>query len=145
MLSARHRVTCGVNVSLFHCAMKLFSCSTNEAVKFNSCVQYVVCILWLISLPVRFINCHVSTLTADADAMATAEVWEWRDRTGPASKQKPYQHHVFLLKRVRTHREWTSQYCWICLSAPFVLSDSMPQRRFFPVSTPFAAVASKAS
>lgn len=48
---------------------------------------------------VQFINLHVLTLIADADAMATAEIWEWRDSTGPASKQKPYQHHVFLLKR----------------------------------------------
>lgn len=56
---------------------------------YNATKGYTSSVLWVVQLfwGLLLSNLHVLTLfTADADAMAIAKEWEWRDRTGPASK-----------------------------------------------------------
>lgn len=75
-----------------------YPCST-KTLQCQPYVMSVVSITWPISCVYSWFICmSLPCCLADADAMATAEVWEWRDSTGPASTLKPPQHHVLLLK-----------------------------------------------
>lgn len=73
-----------------HLIIKYFHICVHTMSYFCICTL-LICWLWLC-----FFFLFVF-FQGDANAMAIAEVWEWRDRTGLASKQKPYQRHVFLL------------------------------------------------
>lgn len=69
--------------------------------------------------------------------MAIAEVWEWRDSTGPAFKQKPCQHHVFLLKERQNTQKMDESVLLDLLECPVCLERLDASAKVLPCQHTF--------